>query len=1135
MILNIRDSSNPALMYMSMHDSKIRKDIERLSSGYRINRASDDAAGLAISEAMRNRINGLTQGHRNELEGIGYIQVGDGALSEIHDILRRMKTLSTQAANGTMDDNHRSMIDSEMQELKQEITRIGDETMYGGVHVFNNKIPAMFIEDNIYDGVTIYNNTNDHYTDNTSDDTQDFGGILIPSKEATDKDGNPSMAKRIRWDEINRTFLDGQGKLGYRDTTTGEWHFNPGEYDWTDSDTKVTYHFKVLPGAKVPEISRMHEITADDQGISIDGNIVKWDEVKNADGVSVKSLGNVLAKGNYSFYYKGATITIYVPEQVSTGIAGLADLVNSTQKFAQTAEDDKAYISSTLMTDYSGTVNEKAADTEINEKDFNTTTTLANMIYKKDLNLSFKADKSGLSLLNTRHDGTFEILDTKSWDDLKIVKSSTSDGVTKDGWDWGNNASASQHSANVSTDQTFSFEYTWTPNDSNNYKDTTWKITLPMAISNIARDEAVYFAFNDMNIQLSELRTDYSYNMGYTDTSGSSENIVYTAKDGPDEVTFKDEYENSGRYLKKDNTYKSGLMDMKLDENTWDVSFDVPKLNAGTGDVWYTMTANARNAMQGSEQYIRNSLSYATGLARTNYINGDTDTDYSTINTKVQVDPDKNTISFSSFNNLNELNAKGFSISNQETSGRYNLHGNGTTVLFTTKQADENNYSTLDGLRYKRMHVPTGDLLMIDLDSLSAQNVTIDGNGNTKSVADVIEEISKATGFYNDKNTRFLRADGANLIISDVNKINIGDTPYAAPTHGAYELVFKSTDGTDKEWGMYYAYNYADFSRQIKIKVSDEAVSADTVDAFNNNLSSSDTVLYVKNLDANRKDTGTYNRLSDEKKQKIGSKIIADTDKQVENYMSDFLQDQTVDGNVTLTDQQIAEKRTQKQKEYLNDNIASHHLYTINVKYLDIDNNNKELSEDEVVTKTEQSVMKSLVNYTKPNVLSEANSTIFDYSANENIPGNIAVRAQQHSRIQIEEGHSDIKIQHSNRVGDYTKIPRFPMNAEFLNLGSTNTRTLEDANRAMTRIENAVDHVSRRRAQFGSVQNSLEHAMRSNQITTENLTAAESRIRDTDMANGIATLMKDQILSQAAQSMLAQANQHRYSMISLLQ
>ena len=144
MILNIRDSSNPALMYMSMHDSKIRKDIERLSSGYRINRASDDAAGLAISEAMRNRINGLTQGHRNELEGIGYIQVGDGALSEIHDILRRMKTLSTQAANGTMDDNHRSMIDSEMQELKQEITRIGDETMYGGVHVFNNKIPAMF-------------------------------------------------------------------------------------------------------------------------------------------------------------------------------------------------------------------------------------------------------------------------------------------------------------------------------------------------------------------------------------------------------------------------------------------------------------------------------------------------------------------------------------------------------------------------------------------------------------------------------------------------------------------------------------------------------------------------------------------------------------------------------------------------------------------------------------------------------------------------------------------------------------------------------------------------------------------------------------------------------------------------------
>lgn len=385
MIIQSNTLANYAMLHMGMNNSRIRKDIERLSSGYRINRSADDASGLAIFEAMRSKINGLTQGHENEMEGIGYIQVGDGALSEVHDILHRMKTLTTKAANGTMDDSQRSMIDSEVQELKAEISRIGDETTYGGVHVFNNKVPALFIEGEVDDGVTIYNDTNDHYTDDTSDDTQDFGGILIPGKRKdTDTSTDPVMSRRVRWDEIDAQRIDGTNqhmtvKMGFRDPKTGDWTFTPGEYDWTDSETGFTYHFKVEQDAKVPEVTRMHEIKADINGITIDGdNVIGWGDVTDVDGNSVAGMSTI-GKGLYSFHYSNADISIYVPDPITTGLGGFIDLVNSTQKFAGVDGEGRAAISSTMMTHYTGTVDQKAADTGILENR-GTTSTLAHMI-----------------------------------------------------------------------------------------------------------------------------------------------------------------------------------------------------------------------------------------------------------------------------------------------------------------------------------------------------------------------------------------------------------------------------------------------------------------------------------------------------------------------------------------------------------------------------------------------------------------------------------------------------------------------------------------------------------------------------------------------------------------------------------
>ncbi len=115
-----------------------KKTIEKLSSGYRINRAADDAAGLSISEKMRKQIRGLDQGSRNIQDGISLIQVADGALCEVHDMLHRMTELSVKAANGTNSVSDRKAIQKEINQIRIEIDRIGDTTEFNCRKLFKS-------------------------------------------------------------------------------------------------------------------------------------------------------------------------------------------------------------------------------------------------------------------------------------------------------------------------------------------------------------------------------------------------------------------------------------------------------------------------------------------------------------------------------------------------------------------------------------------------------------------------------------------------------------------------------------------------------------------------------------------------------------------------------------------------------------------------------------------------------------------------------------------------------------------------------------------------------------------------------------------------------------------------------------
>ena len=120
----------------------LQKSTEKLSSGYKINRAADDAAGLSISEKMRNQIRGLNKASDNAQDGISLVQTAEGALNEVHSMLQRMSELAVQASNGTNATQDRTALDNEVQQLKTEIKRVGTTTQFNKMDILTGEFSS---------------------------------------------------------------------------------------------------------------------------------------------------------------------------------------------------------------------------------------------------------------------------------------------------------------------------------------------------------------------------------------------------------------------------------------------------------------------------------------------------------------------------------------------------------------------------------------------------------------------------------------------------------------------------------------------------------------------------------------------------------------------------------------------------------------------------------------------------------------------------------------------------------------------------------------------------------------------------------------------------------------------------------
>lgn len=139
MIINHNISAMNTHRQLGVNTGSLAKNVEKLSSGYRINRAADDAAGLSISERMRAQIRGMEQASRNSQDGISLIQTAEGALQTVNNMLVRIKELATQSANGTYDStNDRKRLQEELTELSSEVTNIKGNTKFNGISLLDN-------------------------------------------------------------------------------------------------------------------------------------------------------------------------------------------------------------------------------------------------------------------------------------------------------------------------------------------------------------------------------------------------------------------------------------------------------------------------------------------------------------------------------------------------------------------------------------------------------------------------------------------------------------------------------------------------------------------------------------------------------------------------------------------------------------------------------------------------------------------------------------------------------------------------------------------------------------------------------------------------------------------------------------
>ncbi|HCL02993.1 MAG TPA: hypothetical protein DHW61_11390 [Lachnoclostridium phytofermentans] len=322
------------------------KSAEKLGSGYRVNRAADDSAGLSISEKMRAQIRGLNRAEDNIQDGISLLQTADGAMNEIHSILQRMRELSVQAANDTYTDEDRECIQEEYNALKKEINKISRQTEFNTQKIiFDNTVSVGGSPSDI----KIY-----------TSDTGGYGGIIYQG---------------VRYDWSNFLSETGGNSLDVAIPKEGDY--------FLDTVDGTRLFFTMDKGKDLPDISKKYDINATTSNIQIDNSIYSWNNVTNEDG-DIINLSNP-KEGQYSFSHCGSLISFYIED--GDDIGDVIEKLNASGADKSTSWSSQSIIQELKQAIYGFNIKTPAIDINNSNKD--------NIL---DSSYSIHADLTGIQL-----------------------------------------------------------------------------------------------------------------------------------------------------------------------------------------------------------------------------------------------------------------------------------------------------------------------------------------------------------------------------------------------------------------------------------------------------------------------------------------------------------------------------------------------------------------------------------------------------------------------------------------------------------------------------------------------------------------------------------------------------------------
>ncbi|MDE7274833.1 MAG: hypothetical protein K2N95_17620 [Lachnospiraceae bacterium] len=1047
---------------------------EKLSSGYQINRAADNAAGLSISEKLRFQIRGLDRGSANIDEGIGYCQVADGALNEMHDMIQRMNELSIQAANGTNSASDRSYINDEIQQLKSELDRICMTTKFNDEYIFRceDKIESESWEvyrlhfEGFSDDLCIYNDSYDAVTG-----TAKYGGVAFGGK-------------RYAWSSIDPDMYD---------AASGK--FRAGQYSF-DADDGTLITLICADGSEPPQVSRRILTTASREGIYINGEQIHWDDVRSASGRKIRDA--VIPGETYYFNYCGVEIS-FTPDEEDT----FDDVVSKLSGIVWNSAYRMPTEQTALIADFSSTTISVRDTALIKEYLDNNGTKIPKYILHAGDGTQGTYDGIWLEETDSSGNGTGNTAagSQKSWASIGISN-------------WGD------LSTDIWEDKLYQYLYDYSvPGQGGAASKEEFQFQFQL-INETSKD-SVIDALDGVVLYCGNIANS-NHPEGTFDTSTYT-NVISAAMTYTGQLSLQDEYNLGRDFGVEQDTFQSEKMVLDTDAsatspiavkytNTIDgqpvektYGMDQAAFNNLVDSLKNTIKANVDLSSNSgllqiiAERYAKGAanpteITLAGVLSSANITGGGAQS-YLADTVRIDTsDPDL-------------IYTKGQSLSSTPTDyacAKIDFSGLGTSYQLadliglgfnSTCQTCSNHYS-----------------IQFTTQQLTPQGTTTSANWQSVQIGNDTYQVLKEQNGQN--HTLYIDIDSMQGAVKNGTEFSNTLVKLIAETKFDFHYTQYATNQND---AVFYAFDY----RPAYVSNGVSTATNATFDPFAYGFKST--------LDVNM-------ALRDTDRSAAGSKLAMNLKYQY-NVSDLFSPDNLAltekldpDGKYVKINGKYVPYNAAQHGPYeprYNVEVAG-----INTNNLDMDTYLTEYVKDHILKEIAEATTIALKSdryaYGRGQAQENENKAmVVQYDTpHQLMPRQYVVGQTEKKEL--------LMIQCSSNVIDNIEIEKQKLSVYRMGLHKFETLTEEQATRGINMIADALKLVSAIRSQFGAYQNRLEHAYAINRNTHENTQHGESVIRDTEMAGQMVEYANSSVLQQSVNSMLAQANQTNQGILTLL-